>query len=169
MPFLARSVLFGSLVAGAAVLAVAAKGAFPPIAARVEDPMRGGAVQLDGPDPLPQVRAGRVCGGFSTEGRYDDVPVAWSFRLCEVAERAYEVQLRFRNVSERPPRPVRFAYRVWVESPGTCDGPGPDRSALVEGERKMRPGEVDEWPYAAGVVLRRAYRGRIWSCAIPKG
>lgn len=168
MPFMARSVLLGLLVAIGAVLAAAARGALPRIAPL--DPRREGGVQLAGPAELPEPSSapGGVCGGFSAEGRYDHVPVAWSFRLCEIAEHAYEVQLRFRNVSKRPARPVRFAYRVWSEPPGTCDGSESERSSLLAGEKELRPGEVDDWPYAVGVVSRRAYRGEIWSCAVPR-
>lgn len=171
MPFMVRSVLLGLLVATGAVLAAATRGAFPRIAPLAGDPRREGAVPLMGPARLAEpgsATGGGVCGGFSAEGRYDNVPVAWSFRLCEIAEHAYEVQLRFRNVSRRPARPVRFAYRVWSEPPGTCDGTESERSSLLAGEKKLRPGEIDEWPYAVGVVLRRAYRGEIWSCAIPR-
>lgn len=169
MSFVARSVLLGLLVAIGAVLVAATRGAFPRIAAL--DPRRESAVQLAGPAGLPEPSSApgsRVCGGFSAEGRYDNVPVAWSFRLCEVADHAYEVQLRFRNVSTRPARPVRFAYRVWSEPPDRCDGSESGRSSLLAGEKELRPGEVDEWPYTVGVVLRRAYRGEIWSCAVPR-
>lgn len=168
MPVMARSVLLGSMVAGVAVMAAATKEAAPPVTVLADHAWRGGAEALDAsrvpPEPPRQGR--RVCGGFSAEGRYDSVPVRWSFRLCEVGQDAYEVQLRFRNVSRRPARWLRFEYRGWLEPPGgTCDDVESEDALLLEGEKALRPGEVDEWPYVVDVAPRRAYRGEIWSCA----
>lgn len=167
MAFLARSVVLVSCVGGAAITGVTAKGAF----LRVVDPEweRTHAVAAAGPVTLPVTQPDTgmgVCGGFSEEGRYDNLPVAWSFRLCESAADSYEVQLRFRNLSERP---QRFQYRVFLQSPRECVASRASGSPLLIGGGKwLRPGQVEEWPYTAGATLRRDYRGRIWSCVIPE-
>lgn len=175
MVLIARSVLLGCTVAGAAVLSVTAREASPRSAMPIVGPSGNSPIQPGGPAVLPdtQSETGRsVCGGFSAEGRYQNLPVMWSFRLCESAAHEYDVQLRFRNVSARE---VRFEYRVWSERPGACDDSagrsleGEQRlTPLLEREKELRPGEGDEWPYAGGVVPRREYRGEIWSCALAK-
>ncbi len=121
-----------------------------------------------GPAEIPvteQVSGAGVCGGFSQEGLYDNLPVAWSFRLCEGDEDQYEVQVRFRNSSDRM---VSFQFRVWLERPESCDAGASGAALLIGGAKRLRPGENEEWPFSTGAVLRRHYRGKIWSCVIPE-
>jgi hypothetical protein len=166
MPLLARSVAFASFVGAAALTGVTAKGAFSP--ADQEGPGQPEDLVLDASADLPGIRpetGAGVCGGFSEEGRYDNLPVAWSFRLCESAQDVYEVQVRFRNLSERQ---VRFQYRVWHASPRRCDGAVSNESRLLIGEKQLRPGQQDDWPYTAAEIPRLEYRGQVWSCVLPQ-
>jgi hypothetical protein len=167
MPIIARSVLLGSFLSAAAVTAFTANGAFSnegspasvgPVLVRPSE-LGGGGV----PASVEGTGAG-VCGGFSLEGRYDDVPAAWSFRLCESAPDTYEVQVRFRNLSARP---LRFQYRVWLTQPARCEAAAdPSATLLLGGEKRLRPGQSEEWPFSTAEALRRDYRGRVWSCVM---
>lgn len=165
MAIVARSVLL-TLLGGVAITGLSAKATLSPWADEVD----GGSVAAVGPAEIPATEPETgtgVCGGFSDEGRYGNLPIAWSFRLCEAAHDMYEVQLRFRNLSERP---VRFQYRVWLESPRRCDADRLNESRLLTGgDKQLRPGQTDEWPYSLGAAPRNEYRGRIWSCVVPGG
>lgn len=167
MPIIARSVLLGSFLSAAAVTAFTANGAFSndgshggtgPVLVRMSE-LGGGGL----PASVEGTGAG-VCGGFSPEGRYDDVPVAWSFRLCESAQDTYEVQVRFRNLSDRS---LQFQYRVWLAQPERCEAASdPSATLLLGGKKRLRPGQSEEWPFSTAEALRRDYRGRVWSCVM---
>lgn len=165
MPIIARSVLLGSFLSAAAVTAFTANGAFSNDGSDAGiGPVLVGPSALDGrglPASVEGIGAG-VCGGFSLEGRYDDVPLAWSFRLCESAQDTYELQVRFRNLSDRS---LRFQYRVWLAQPERCEAAtDPAAKLLLGGEKGLRPGQTEEWPFSTAEALRRDYRGRVWSC-----
>lgn len=166
MPLLARSVVLVSVIGAATITGVTAKGAFSDEEQVGRDqpyPMTL-AASAERPGQRRENGAG-VCGGFSEEGRYHNMPVAWSFRLCESAQDLFEVQVRFRNLSERP---VRFQYRVWLNEPGRCDGAVSNESHLLMGDKQLRPGQQEDWPYTAAELPRQDYRGQVWSCVLPQ-
>jgi hypothetical protein len=157
MPVLIRSAVLGSILGGVVVAAVTAKNAQETgMSARAAEEWTGASVA----SAIAQTPV-LVCGGFSEEGRYANLEVAWSFRLCESTPETYEYQLRFRNLSDRS---VEFGFRVWVREPETCGRRGSGEPAL-RGIKRLHSGQLEEWPYAAGEVLRARYQGRIWSCA----
>ena len=74
------------------------------------------------------------------------------------------VQVRFRNLSYRP---LRFQYRVWLTQPARCEAAAdPSATLLLGGEKRLRPGQSEEWPFSTAEALRRDYRGRVWSCVM---
>jgi hypothetical protein len=171
MAFLERSLALGSLLGAVMLLGLTARGAL----SGDREMMNGDreiawhtSVSATGPvqPPTSEPNTGAgVCGGFSEEDRYDNLPVSWSFRLCEAAADQYDVQLRFRNRSDRP---LRFQYRVWLAKPERCDADAGSDRLLIGGAKSLRPGQSEEWPYSSVAVPRADYRGRVWSCVTPE-
>jgi hypothetical protein len=106
---------------------------------------------------------GQTCGGFTGETRFGNLPVTWSYRLCELTEDSYEVQLRFRNLSRRT---VDFRFLAWLVEPGSCEPTLAGSEPFVSGYRSLRPGQTEEWPYNSAVAHKQKYSGRVWSCVI---
>lgn len=104
---------------------------------------------------------GQTCGGFTAETRFGNLPVAWSYRLCELTGDSYEVQLRFRNLSRRE---VDFRFMAWLDEPSTCEPALAGTMPFVSGYRSLGPGQTEEWPYNSAVAHKQTYTGRVWSC-----
>ena len=99
------------------------------------------------------------CSPYSESSPIPATPVAWSFRLCDDGRDAYRIELGFANRSSRP---VRFRYRLWLESPGRCRGRGLAPSA-TEGVG-LPPRTLTTVRGAAIRVPKRTYGERVWLC-----